>query len=66
MSLYVGIVRIAEASGAVIDILYDTTDSDINHPIFATICYVGAYAGYVGIWEKLEPGSFGGKIILAY
>lgn len=66
MSLYIGVVRIADSTGALIDVLFDTTDSDINHPIFTTVCYVGPYAGYVGIWEKREPGVFGGKVILAY
>lgn len=66
MSLYVGLVRLADTSGALIDVLYDTTDNDLNHPIFATICYTGPYAGYVGLWEKSRPGIFGGKVIQAY
>lgn len=66
MSLYVGIVRIAEPSGTLIDVLYDTTDSDINHPIFATICYTGSYAAYVRLWDAHSPGILGKKIIFAY
>lgn len=66
MSLYVGIVRLADPSGALIDVLYDTTDNDMNHPIFATVCYTGPYAGYVGIWDKKESGVFGRTIIHAY
>lgn len=65
MSLYVGVVRIGDENGALFDVLYDTTDSDVNHPVFATICYDGVYAGYVGIWDKASRGLFG-KIIPAY
>lgn len=39
MSLYLGVIRVGDANGPLIDVLYDTTDSDINHPVFATIAY---------------------------
>jgi len=65
MSLYVGVVRIADDKGALLDVLYDTTDSDINHPVFATICYDGIYAGYVDAWDKAVSGIFG-IIVPAY
>lgn len=65
MSLYVGIVRLADANGPVIDFLYDTTDSDFNHPLFVSICYDAVYAGYLGVINKANPGIFN-KIISAY
>jgi hypothetical protein len=65
MSLYVGIVRLADANGPVIDFLYDTTDSDFNHPLFVSVCYDAVYAGYLGILNKVYPGYFD-KIISAY
>lgn len=40
MSLHVGLIRIGDANSApIMDILYDTTDSDRNHPVFANIAY---------------------------
>lgn len=40
MSLHIGLVRIGKQDSSLsIDILYDTTDSDINHPIYATVIY---------------------------
>lgn len=65
MSLYIGIVRLADGNGPVIDILYDTTDSDFNHPIFAAVAYDAVYAGYLGVINKAIPGYFK-KIIDAY
>jgi hypothetical protein len=42
MSLHLGLVRIGDANSApFMDILYDTTDSERNHPVFANIAYVG-------------------------
>jgi hypothetical protein len=40
MSLHIGAVRIGDENSApIMDILYDTTDSDRNHPVFANIAY---------------------------
>lgn len=39
MSLHLGVVRIDDGNGRLADVLYDTTDSDLNHPVFATVCY---------------------------
>jgi len=40
MSLFVGVIRVAtENSTPLVDILYDTTDSDRNHPVFAHVAY---------------------------
>lgn len=42
MSLHIGLVRIAmndDSASVLMDIIYDTTDSDRNRPIFANIIY---------------------------
>jgi len=40
MSKHVGVVRIAfQDSTPLVDVLHDTTDSDINHPVFAHVCF---------------------------
>jgi hypothetical protein len=40
MSLHIGLVRIGDASSApMMDILFDTTDSDISFPVFANVAY---------------------------
>lgn len=39
MSLHLGVVRIGTDSTPLLDILYDTTDSDRNHPVFAHVIY---------------------------
>lgn len=40
MSLHLGLIRIGlDDSTPLLDVLYDTTDSDRNHPAFASVCY---------------------------
>jgi hypothetical protein len=40
MSLHIGVVRIGDASSSpMMDIFFDTTDSDLNHPVFANVAY---------------------------
>lgn len=39
MSLHLGVVRIGTDSTPLMDILYDTTDSDRNHPVFAHVVF---------------------------
>jgi len=40
MSLHLGVVRIGmNGSVPLVDVLYDTTDSDRNHPVFAHVVY---------------------------
>lgn len=39
MSLHLGVVRIGTGSTPLLDIIYDTTDSDRNHPVFAHVLY---------------------------
>lgn len=47
MSLYLGIVRIGHASTPIADILYDTSDSDLNQSAFAHIIYVKSFVRYL-------------------
>lgn len=50
MSLHIGLVRIGLGDGTpLVDILYDTTDSDRNHPAFAHVIY--SYSG--GLFPEL-------------
>jgi hypothetical protein len=40
MSLHIGVVRIGDSSSSpMMDIFFDTTDSDLNRPIFANVAY---------------------------
>jgi hypothetical protein len=40
MSLHLGVIRVASTNSTpLVDILYDTTDSDRNHPVFAHVVY---------------------------
>lgn len=39
LSLHIGIVRIAVGSDVIMDILFDTTDTEIAHPIFASVVF---------------------------
>lgn len=49
MSLHLGIVRIGlDDATLLVDILYDTTDSDRNHPAFAHIFYSGPIGAFIG------------------
>jgi len=52
MSLHIGVVRIGlDDATPLVDIIYDTTDSDRNHPVFAHI----AYSSFIKpVIEKLE------------
>lgn len=39
MSFHLGLIRVGVGANVVADILHDTSDSDRNHPVFATIVY---------------------------
>ena len=57
MSLHIGVVRIGLDDATVwADILYDTTDSDRNHPIFAHVAYNELAATVI---QSLETGGKG-------
>ena len=60
MSLHLGVVRISlDDSTPLVDILYDTTDSDRNHPVYAHIAYANIMPMLIGILEKEGVGEFG-------
>lgn len=42
MSLYIGVVRIGEGEAPLLDILFDTTDSDSNLPVLAYVVFAAA------------------------
>lgn len=60
MSLHLGVVRISlDDSTPLVDILYDTTDSDRNHPVFAHVAYANVMPMLMNILEKEGFGEFG-------
>lgn len=62
VSLYVGVVRIGDENGAIVDVLCDTTDNDNIHPVFASVCYDPKYAGFLSIINKENSDVFGAII----
>ena len=65
MSLHIGVVRIGLRGNMpfggmpLIDILYDTTDSDRNHPVFAHVVYDRAATTMIAFWREREIGKYG-------
>lgn len=60
MSLHIGVVRIAkEDATPLVDILYDTTDSDHNHPLLASVCFSPGFDSLLDFLEKSDFGRFG-------
>ena len=60
MSLHIGVVRIGfDDSTPLLDIIYDTTDSDKNHPVYASVCYQSGIYELVKIFKKIETNRFG-------
>jgi len=63
MSLHVGVVRIAlDDATPLIDILYDTTDSDRNHPVFAHVTYNKVIADLIQHFCGRDNTQFGVKV----
>jgi len=59
MSLHIGLIRIGDANSApIMDILYDTTDSDLNHPVFANIAYTSMARVSQNLLMKGLPSTF--------
>lgn len=57
MSLHIGVVRIGlDDSTPLVDILYDTTDSDRNHPVYAHVAYSSFMKPLI---ERLKTIGFG-------
>ena len=60
MSLHIAVVRIGlDDSTILADILYDTTDSDRNHPIFAHVAYDKLMAEVIQFLEIARDDSYG-------
>jgi hypothetical protein len=63
MSLHIGVVRIGvNGSVPLVDILYDTTDSDRNHPTFAHVVYDGSVQQIINILVQ-NNFSFGEPVV---
>ncbi len=63
MSLHLGVVRIGlDDSTPLLDVLYDTTDSDRNHPVFAHILYAEIISAVVQEIVLGQKGEFGIEI----
>ncbi len=66
MSLHIGVVRIGLADATVLaDILYDTTDSDRNHPIFAHVAYHSLAATVIKALHLAGKANYG-QCVTAY
>lgn len=60
MSLHLGVVRIGfDDSTQLLDVLYDTTDSDRNHPVFACVTYNKIISVVVQTFMQAKRGEFG-------
>ena len=60
MSLHIAVVRIGLNDATVlVDILYDTTDSDRNHPIFGHVAYNKLLASVVQYLQEAGKGNYG-------
>lgn len=61
MSLYLGVVRLGNGTTPLVDVLYDTTDSDLNQDAFAHVVYDPS----VLKWAKVVAGltSMGTEIV---
>jgi hypothetical protein len=56
MSLHIGMLRIGIWDGTpLVDVLFDTTDSDRNHPVFAHI----SYAQYIPVMTEYLTENYG-------
>ena len=60
MSLHIGVVRIGlDDSTPLVDILYDTTDSDRNHPVYAHIVYSAFMKPLIERLKTMGYGEYG-------
>jgi hypothetical protein len=65
MSLHLGLVRLGLGDGdgtPLLDILYDTTDTDLNHPVFAHLPYHSWVKSLVPFIEKSSNRDLGNCI----
>jgi hypothetical protein len=60
MSLHLGVIRIGlDDATPLVDILYDTTDSDRNHPAFAHVCYNMSIPLFLHSIQTAGKGKYG-------
>jgi hypothetical protein len=60
MSLHIGVVRIGLWNATpLMDVLFDTTDSDRNHPVFAHVCYQSISTELAIFLTKTKGEDFG-------
>lgn len=60
MSLHIGVVRIGlDDSTPLVDILFDTTDSDRNHPVYAHIAYEKFLVRIIRYLESIGKSELG-------
>ena len=63
MSKHIGVVRISlQDSTPLLDVLYDTSDSDLNHPVFAHIAYGLTVCRILEDVEGYDQNRFGIQI----
>ena len=63
MSKHIGVVRISlQDSTPLLDVLYDTSDSDLNHPVFAHLSYGLNVCRILEGVEGYDKGRFGVQI----
>ncbi len=66
MSLHIGLIRISlDDSTPLLDVLYDTTDSDRNHPVYCHISYSLQMTALVEVIQKAGKNDFG-RCVKAY
>ena len=60
MSLHIAVVRVGLNDATILaDIIYDTTDSDRNHQIFAHVAYNKVVAEIIQYLEAADKGNYG-------
>lgn len=63
MSLHIGVVRIGDSTSTpLLDVLYDTTDSELNHPVFAHVAYSPLARGTQQLLNQLSSQDLGTPI----
>jgi len=55
MSYHLGVIRLGIGSQKFLDILFDTTDTDRNHPVFATIAYTPSVNTIISTINSVKP-----------
>ncbi len=67
MSLHIGVIRISlDNATPLLDILYDTTDSDRNHPVYCYVSYSQKLTAVVEVIKSVDRSYFISKFGEAY